>query len=170
MTSPGVEQVLYLLDQAFEGNDEHSLLANLRSVAGNDWLWTPPGGDRSVFDIVQHTGDCKYVYQSHAFGDGSMRWDAPGSTPTIERETPRADVTAWLVEGQRRLRESVAALTDDAELTKPRLANWGQEYETRWLISVMIEHDLYHAGEINHLRALRQGNDRWAWLSDSPTR
>jgi len=35
--------------------------------------------------------------------------------------------------------------------------------ETRWLIGVMIEHDLYHAGEINHLRALRHGNDRWAW-------
>jgi hypothetical protein len=26
----------------------------------------------------------------------------------------------------------------------------------------MIEHDLYHAGEINHLRSLRQGTDRWA--------
>jgi hypothetical protein len=25
----------------------------------------------------------------------------------------------------------------------------------------MIEHDLYHAGEINHIRALRQENDRW---------
>jgi hypothetical protein len=27
----------------------------------------------------------------------------------------------------------------------------------------MIQHDLYHAGEINHIRALRQRNDRWAW-------
>jgi hypothetical protein len=27
----------------------------------------------------------------------------------------------------------------------------------------MIEHDLYHAGEINHLRALRHGADRWAF-------
>jgi len=28
------------------------------------------------------------------------------------------------------------------------------------MISVLIKHDLYHAGEINHLRALKQGNDR----------
>jgi len=35
--------------------------------------------------------------------------------------------------------------------------------ETRWLIAVTIEHDLYHAGEINHLRALKHGDDRWAW-------
>ena len=25
--------------------------------------------------------------------------------------------------------------------------------------AVMIEHDLYHAGEINHIRALHQQND-----------
>jgi hypothetical protein len=27
---------------------------------------------------------------------------------------------------------------------------------------VMIEHDIYHAGEINHLRSLHHGDDRWA--------
>jgi len=25
----------------------------------------------------------------------------------------------------------------------------------------MIQHDLYHAGEINHLRSLHQGTDQW---------
>ena len=66
-------------------------------------------------------------------------------------------------EGQRRLRDDIAALADDADLLQHRRANWGETYETRWLISVMIEHDLYHAGEINHIRALRQRNDRWEW-------
>jgi hypothetical protein len=33
--------------------------------------------------------------------------------------------------------------------------------ETRWIISVMIQHDLYHAGEINHVRSLLSGDDRW---------
>jgi hypothetical protein len=28
----------------------------------------------------------------------------------------------------------------------------------------MVEHDLYHAGEINHLRALFTRDDRWAYL------
>ena len=54
---------------------------------------------------------------------------------------------------------NIAALKDDAELTRQRGAPWGDVRETRWLITTMIEHDLYHAGEINHLRALRQGND-----------
>ena len=42
---------------------------------------------------------------------------------------------------------------------KPRTGPWGTQHETRWLIKTMIEHDIYHAGEINHLRALAQGND-----------
>jgi hypothetical protein len=41
------------------------------------------------------------------------------------------------------------------------MTNWGELKETRWIIAVMIEHDPYHAGEINHLRALHQQNDLW---------
>ena len=29
--------------------------------------------------------------------------------------------------------------------------------------ATLIEHDLYHAGEINHLRSLRHADDRWAF-------
>lgn len=162
MSRAGVEQLLYLLDEAFEGTG-HSLLANLHSVRDDDWFWLPLGGGRCIFDIVQHVGECKYVYDNHAFGDGSMRWDRPGTVTTVDRDTPTAAVIAWLREGQRRFRESVEALADDGELLRPRRANWGQTYETRWLINVIIQHDLYHAGEINHIRALRQANDQWAW-------
>ncbi len=43
------------------------------------------------------------------------------------------------------------------------MTNWGEPAETRWIISEIIEHDLYHAGEINHLRAVLQGDDRWPY-------
>jgi hypothetical protein len=36
---------------------------------------------------------------------------------------------------------------------------WGMEANTRWIVSSKIQHDLYHTGEINHIRALRQRND-----------
>jgi hypothetical protein len=32
-------------------------------------------------------------------------------------------------------------------------------YPIRWFIGVMIQHYAYHAGEINHIRALHQGDD-----------
>jgi len=165
MGKSGVEQLLYLLDEAFEGNEEHSLLGNLRTVTPDDWLWVPPGGARSISQIVRHAGGAKYMYENHAFGDGSLTWSDPllegpeeedKAVPAVER------LIEWLRKGQRRLRDSIAALDDD-ELARPRKTHWGELAETRWIISVMIEHDLYHAGEINHIRALRQKNDRWAW-------
>lgn len=168
MARAGIEQLLYLLDQAFEGHEEHALLINLRDLRDEDLRWVPEGGVRSPFQILEHVGECKYVYENHAFGDGSMRWDRPGSTPGIDASATKDDIIAWLREGQRRLCASIAALDGDNELFVMRRANWGREYETRWLINVMIQHDLYHGGEINHIRALRQGNDRWAYDESPP--
>jgi len=166
MGGAAIEQLLYLMDEAFDGEGhEHSLLANVRSVKDDDWHRVPAGGSRPIFEIVYHVGICKYVYDNHAFGDGSMRWDKPRSLPDIRREASRDEVVAWVREGQRLLRGNVEALNSDEELLTLRRSNWGQEYETRWLISVMIEHDLYHAGEINHIRAILTGDDRWAWQS-----
>ena len=166
MSRAAIEQLLWLMDEAFDAEEhEHSLLGNLRTVTDAEWLAVPAGGARSIFEMVQHVGECKYVYDNHAFGDRSMRWDVPGTIPSIEATTPRAAVIEWLRDGQRQLREHVAGLEDD-QLLEPRMSNWGKEYETRWLISVMIEHDVYHAGEINHIRGVLQGNDRWEYDSE----
>jgi uncharacterized damage-inducible protein DinB len=157
MAGSAVSQLVYLLDEAFEGTDWHSLLGNLHSITPEDWLWIPPGGQRSIRDLVGHVGSCKFVYENHAFGDAQLSWEDP------MRDRPDAlasiaQATSWLQEGQQRLRQSIAVL-DDAELLRPRLTAWGKLKETRWIIAVMIQHDLYHAGEINHIRALHQQND-----------
>jgi uncharacterized damage-inducible protein DinB len=164
----GIDQYLYLMDAAFAGPDWHSLLTNVRALAPEDWLWLPPGGARPIAEMVAHVGACKYMYENHAFGDAALQWGEP---LTNERRLATASEPAfdellrWLEEAQRRLRASVAALDDDAELLRPRRTNWGELKETRWIIKSMIEHDLYHAGEINRMRALRQENDRWAYES-----
>ncbi len=41
--------------------------------------------------------------------------------------------------------------------TRPEV--WGEWKETRWIIAVMIGHDPYHAGEINHIGSLHQQSD-----------
>ena len=43
MTTQAILQLTYLLDEAFEGTEWHSLLGNLHSVTPEDWLWVPPG-------------------------------------------------------------------------------------------------------------------------------
>ncbi len=161
MTAPIISQLLYLLDEAFQGTDWHSLLGNLHSLTPEDWLWVPPGGHRSIRDIIQHVGGSKFMYQNHAFGDAHLTWDDPlvegrGALSTI------SEATSWLQEGQQRLRHSIAVL-DDAELLRPRMTSWDELKETRWIITMIIQHDLYHAGEINHIRSLRNQSDRWQY-------
>jgi hypothetical protein len=140
-------------------------MGNLRTVAEADWDWTPPDGSRSIRDIVGHVGECKYMYENHAFGDATLTWEHPAVRLRELREGPpglTGVVSEWLIAGHRRLLQSIAALDDD-DLRRPRRTNWGALEETRWIISVMIEHDLYHAGEINHLRSLHHRADRWAF-------
>jgi hypothetical protein len=159
---PAVAQLLYLLDEAFEATtNEHSLVGNLRSLAPDDWLWVPAGGSRSIRDIVRRVGGCKVMYHDDAFGDATLTWD-----DGVDALDSGASAIEWLRAGQERLRQSLAARDDDAELLCPRPTNWGDREVTRWIFAVMIQHDLYHAGEINHLRSLHQRTDRFAYDAD----
>ena len=156
-----IEQVLYSLEEAFEGYQ--SLLSNLRSVSREDWETLPASANRTILDIVRHVGECKYVYENHAWGDRSMRFDRPGTVPTVLAGADPEHVVEWLKVGQAQLKRRIEDMADDSELVQLRRANWGQDYETRWLLQVLIGHDLYHAGEINHIRSMLEGEDRWAY-------
>lgn len=161
MAGQAIDHYLSLMDSAFAGPDWHSLLSNLNTVAPGDWTWVPSGGERSIRDIVRHVGRVKVMAHDQAFGAETLTWDDP-LVGGDEQTADLASAIAWLEVCQERLRGGVAALADDAELARPRRTNWGELKETRWIIVVtMIQHDLYHAGEINHLRSLHQGTDQW---------
>lgn len=177
MTRAAVDQFLYLLDESFEGRDKpwHSMLGNLASVAEEDWLWVPPGGARTIRQITAHVGGAAYLYYDRAFGNCAVfgdpieSWNVPAgnlglgtsdldSTGPIENEPPMPAVIAWATECARAFRDAVAR-RDDAGLTEERMNHRGEFCTVRWFIGVMIQHYCYHAGEINHIRALGQRND-----------
>lgn len=165
MGRSAIQQMLYMMDNAFEGDPSwegerwHAVLENLASVREDEWTWLPPDGRRSIGWIVVALGNGKYVYASHTFGDGSMHWDKRGSIPALPRGSSPKEVIDWLRGAQEQWRAGVEALQDDSELIKLRPSPFGDNRETRWMIRTMIEHDLYHAGEINHIRALAQRDD-----------
>jgi uncharacterized damage-inducible protein DinB len=164
---PGIDAMLYLLEEAFRGvgieqsNESQALLTNLRSVSDDDWHRIPDDGARSIEMIAIHVGASKIMYADYAFGAGSLRFGTPEVEPWQPGESEMKDVLPWLETVHQGLVEHVRALDDDAELDRPRPANWGEQRPTRWLIAAMITHDAYHAGEINHLRSLMSGDDRW---------
>ncbi|MGN6484306.1 MAG: DinB family protein [Thermomicrobiales bacterium] len=161
-----VDTLLVLIDHTLEesatefGWDHwHSLVRNLSTVRPEDWDALPVGGGRTIRQLVRHVGRTYPMYANHAFGDGSRDWDDDEVDGLLPGTTPEENI-AWLRACHRSLRDAVAALTD-ADLPVMRKAPWGDEYETRRLIELQIQHALYHVGEINHLRALLQGNDDW---------
>jgi uncharacterized damage-inducible protein DinB len=163
-SSTAIDTLAWLIEEAFEGDPSHSLLVNLRDLREEDWTATPSGSTRSIADILEHVGWSKWMYEDYAFGPGTMRGDQPPLVPEGgARSRPHDELLAWLKEGHQRWLASVRALSDDAELDRERLTNWGDRLPTRVLIRIMIAHDLYHAGEINHLRALLQETDRWPY-------
>ncbi|MCI0549431.1 MAG: DinB family protein [Anaerolineae bacterium] len=159
-----IETLAWLIEDAFEGDPDNSLLSNLRDMREEDWTALPSGAGRSIADILEHVGWSKWMYEDYAFGTASMRGDEPPLIPTNNaRSRPPKELLDWLTEGHRRWLASVRSLNDDSELERERLTNWGAHLPTRVIIRIMIAHDFYHAGEINHLRALLHGTDRWPY-------
>lgn len=159
-----IDTLAWLIHDAFEGDPSHSLLANLRELRDEDWTALTPGAGRSVADLVEHVGWAKWMYEDYAFGSATMRGDEPPLVPAGgARSRPRGELLPWLNEGHHRWLAAVRALTDDSELDRDRLTNWGERLPTRTIIRILIAHDIYHAGEINHLRALLHGSDRWEY-------
>lgn len=159
-----IDTLAWLIEEAFDGDPLHSLLANLHDLSEEDWTALPDGSGRSIADILEHVGWSKWMYEDYAFGSGTMRGNQPPLIPAGgARSRPREELLAWLREGHEHWLASVRALPDDSELNWERLTNWGEWLPTRVIIRIMIAHDLYHAGEINHLRAMLQSTDRWPY-------
>ena len=159
-----IDTLAWLTHDAFEGDPDHSLLANLRNLSEEDWTALPQGAGRCIADILEHVGWAKWMYEDYAFGSASMRGDQPPLVPEGNAKSrPRDELLAWLTEGHRRWLAAIRGLSDDSELERERLANWGDKLQTRVLIRILIAHDLYHAGEINHIRVLIQGTDKWPY-------
>jgi uncharacterized damage-inducible protein DinB len=163
-TRTAIGTLAWLTEDAFEGDPDQSLLANLRDLREEDWTAIPLGGSRSIADVLEHVGWAKWMYEDYDFGSASLRGDQPPLIPgNSARSRPYKELLEWLTEGHQRWLAAIHALEDDSELERERLTNWGDRLPTRVLIRILIGHDFYHAGEINHIRALLHGTDRWPY-------
>jgi uncharacterized damage-inducible protein DinB len=159
-----IDTLAWLIEDAFEGDLDQALLRNLQGLRDEDWTALPAGAGRSIADFLEHVGWSKWMYEDYAFGSASLRGDQPPLVPSNSaRSRPPQELLAWLTKGHHRWLSSVRALEGDSELERERPTNWGDRLPTRVLIRIMIGHDFYHAGEINHIRALLQGTDRWPY-------
>lgn len=96
------------------------------------------------------------MYADRAFGNASLEW---GDTRPPSRDM--AALLAWMDEGHALLASGLAALEDDVQLFEERQAPWRRPLTRSQLLEIVINHDLYHSGEINRQRALIRGAQGW---------
>jgi hypothetical protein len=76
-----IDTFAWLVEEAFDGDPSHSLLANLHDLREEDWTAKVAGSGRSIADILEHVGWSKWMYEDYAFGSASMRGDQPPLVP-----------------------------------------------------------------------------------------
>lgn len=152
-------------ERGYRGDHFHSLRSNLTGVTEREWdarlaqhSVEVPGNrpDPSIADLVRHVGGAIVMYTDRAFGPAAIEWqDVP------QPELDVAGMLAWLDEVHGAFAAGLATLADDAQLAEERP---GPSRERRMsveqLVWLMINHDLYHAGEINRQRELVVGTER----------
>jgi uncharacterized damage-inducible protein DinB len=154
------------LEAAYRADPFHALRKNVESVRADEWdvrpaewsteeFGTQP--ELSVCDLVFHVGGAKYMYADRAFGKMKLEW----TDIVLPQSRDMPAVLAWLDEGHRQLAEGMASLTDDAQLVEQRLAPWRLAMTREQLLGIVINHDLYHSGEVNRQRALMRGAKGW---------
>ncbi len=69
-----IDTLCWLIEDAFDGNTSNSFMNNLTNVREQDWTALPSGGERSISDILEHVGWCKWMYEDYAFGYCQYAW------------------------------------------------------------------------------------------------
>ncbi len=156
-----------LLEAAFRADTEHSILGSLWTVGDTEWSARLSEDGRSVRAIVRHLATAYHAYCNSAFTGEEPSWERWAEIGETKAE--RDDLMAWLTEGHDTLVSAVLALEDE-DLDAPRRSHWGELVPTRRILLIVIGHGYYHSGEINHLRSVLQGNDRWGYyVEEMPT-
>jgi uncharacterized damage-inducible protein DinB len=149
-----VDLLLLQLDQAYGRKSWHgtNLRGSIRGLTAEQVVWRPRPERHNIQEIAVHAAYWKYTVTRRLTGEKRGSFALKGSN-WFAREAP--DAVVWradqqlLEECHARLRAAVAALP------ARRLGEEvGQGLSIASLVSGIIAHDVYHAGQIQLLKRL----------------
>ncbi len=150
-----IDLILSQLDEAYDRRSWHgtNLRGSIRRVAAADAALRPARDRHNIQEIVVHCAYWKYVVRRRFTGEPRASFPLRGSNWFPRR---RVDEKAWpedirlLDDAHRRLRLVIADLGVRQLEETPR----GSSVSNRAMLSGIIAHDLYHAGQIQLLKRL----------------
>lgn len=153
-----IQLLLRQLDQAYERKSWHgtNLRGSIRGLTAAQAAWRPAMGRHNIQEIVVHAAYWKYTVRRRFTGERRGSFPLPGSN-WFERAAAdngrwRADVRL-LADMHAQLRAALASLDPRALARTPV----GSTVSNRDLLSGIIAHDLYHAGQVQLIKKLGLG-------------
>jgi hypothetical protein len=149
-----IEVLLTQIDQAYDRRSWHgtNLRGSIRGVTPAQAVWRPEPRRHNIQELIVHCAYWKYVVTRRLVQHKRGSFQLKGSNWfTRNAEDPaslRADIELLHV-CHRQLRATIAALNSRA-LEAPT----ADSKPTRWLVTGIIAHDLYHAGQIQLLKRM----------------
>lgn len=151
-------RLVQLLDEAFQKKSWHgtNLRGSVRGMSAKQAGWRPPEMPHSIADIVVHCAYWKYAVRRRLRGDPRGSFPLKGSNwfelPRPLDERRWKECVALLNAEHRALLDAVAALPAGGLDAAPR----DRQTSNRALIHGIGLHDIYHAGQIQVIKALER--------------
>ena len=153
-----------LAERAFSKSPWHSLMSALEGVTDEAFTWLPerhsgfPWMDGSIQDIVYHVAGDKLVQLNHAFGDATMNWEnvpiSKGCSADI-LSAPGQAASQRYIHSLHSAQEALIAAIRSTDDLDAKVTGWGgKRLKAVDFFLMLIEHDLYHAGQIRYIRNL----------------
>jgi uncharacterized damage-inducible protein DinB len=156
-----IDLLLSAMDEAYDRRSWHgtNLRGSIRGLSLAQVSWRPAPGRHNIWETVVHAAYWKYTVKRRLLGDkpgsfplkGSNWFTRPAAGAKADARW-KADV-ALLAEMHQALRAAVAAERPE---TLDAFVD-GETVTRRFLITGIIAHDLYHAGQIQLLKKLQGG-------------
>ncbi|HEV2296740.1 MAG TPA: DinB family protein [Tepidisphaeraceae bacterium] len=152
---------------AFSGRPDMSLLASLNGITQQEASWQPDASTPSIEQLVRHIAWSKSRFCERGFGrpmilvdpavndDGDsaeLAWEFPcGAAWGCQREPGIGAAVRLLEQSQQTFADCLNACSHEA-LEQPIPTHHGKSAAN--FFSIMLMHDLYHAGQIRTRRTL----------------
>jgi len=146
------------LRRAFDGGAWHgpAVLEAIGDVTAAEASARPVSGGHSIWELALHIGSCEAYVGRCVEAKGIVETSDAEDWPSHDDASPAAWEKARLAlgDGNLRLRKAIGAL----DLARLQETVPGKGYDFYVMLHGIVQHDLYHAGQISLLkRALRPG-------------
>jgi DinB superfamily len=157
------QQLLALIEEGFQKAAWHgpNLRSALRGVRAEEAAWRPGKGRHNIWEVAVHAAYWKCAVtkritgsKKHEFPEKGRNWFARGDEKMSKAETQKswARDLALLAKTHKELRSTIEALRE-SEFERP--CRGSHQTVRRNLVGIAM-HDVYHAGQIQLLRKLRE--------------